>query len=262
MELEKPKVQKVVIDMSHAWTPEERKQKEDLERKEKGDDNYQEQKEYPKRFASAREYIKNKISYFKQYSHDERVEMGQDWETVEGDLDCGNERTVIERLEYMADGEHGHTTAEVNLWRKAIFEISKVLNMSSYFMDAGAVGQSLYDEFTKLQDEMNKTLDENPSVYTNKDKNDWYNKVLKWQDVTNEVFYGNSKNALILLEQEIQDKVGDDHYLREKIKEAAKRMDLSIEYINKTRETILANSKKLAVYRRIRDSLYAIEFSK
>lgn len=261
MNPEEPKVQKVVIDMGHAWTPEERKQKEDREKNEKGEDGPKEQKEYPKKFSSAREYINNKISEFK--NRDDKVEIGQDWESVEGDLDCGNERGAMERLEYMASTEHSKTKKDPVLWRKAIFEISKEIDGSARFMDTDAVGKSFYDEFTKLQDEMNNTLDKNPGDFSEKDRKDNDKWVLRWYDASNELLTnGHSENALILLEQEIEDRVSDDHRLRGEIEQVAKSKTASIEYINRTKETINANFKKLAIYRRMRDSLLAIEFSK
>ena len=260
MNPDKPEPQKVVIDMSHAWTEEDKKKSPEKWAEAKQDPV--EQKEHPKRFASAREYIKNKIDQFK--GNKDNVEIGQDWESVEGDLECGNERAVMQRLEYCAGAEHGSKSKkDIDLWRKSIFEISKDVNGTTRLMDSDNVGKSFYNEFEELQAEMNNELAKNPTNYNEQDIKNWDKEVVRWQDAANEILTnGNSENALVLLEQEIEDKASKDDLWRGELEEAAKGKNPNMKYITKMREDINANSKKLATYRRMRDSLYAIELNK
>jgi hypothetical protein len=251
------KPQKVIIDMSNAWTEEDKKRSP--EKWAEIENSYKEKNEYPKKLEKVREYIGGIIDTF----NDEATKLS--WQETEADLDCGNERAVMERLEYMTEAERStsKTKKDVELWRGAIFEISKEVNSSASFVDAETVGKSFYDEFTKLQEEMNRELDSNPGAFSERDRKDYEKQVLRWHDASNELLtIGRSENALILLEQEIEDKVRYDHDLRGEIEQAAKSKNANIEYINRTKEIINANSKKLAAYRRMRDSLYAIEFSK
>ncbi|MFZ2153896.1 MAG: hypothetical protein WAV16_01580 [Candidatus Moraniibacteriota bacterium] len=264
MNKEKPEVQKIVIDMGHTWTPEERQQKEQRERNEKETDNSQEQKEYPKKFSSAREYIKNLISLFDNPSGDADEEIMQEWQEAEADLDCGNERAVMEKLEYMAGAQRStsKTKKDSKLWRKAIFEITKETSGTSRLMNSEAISGALYDEYMKLDEEMIKVLDENPGDFNDKDRQEYKKEVSRWHNAFNEVANnGRLENAMILLEEEINDKVRDDHDLRREIEQVTKGKSPNIDYINRTKEKIKANSNKLATYRRMRDSLYAIEFN-
>ena len=264
MDAEKPKPQKVVIDISHAWTEEDKKrnpeQWAEIEKKNSG-----EKKEYPKKFSAAREYIGNMLNFFKNRPEKDTdsEESANYWEETLADLDCGNERTVMENLEDNASREHYVTKKkELVLWRKAIFEISKETNITDRLLSPDDVGKGLYEEFTQRQSEMDKALDENPKGYNNEDRRDYGKEVLKWQDVANEVSYGNFENACILLEKAIEDKVDFINDARSAIEIAAKQKDPNMQTINGYREKITADSKKLETYRRMRDSLYAIEFSK
>lgn len=255
---EKPEPQKVVIDMSHAWTEEDKKRSP--EKWAEAQQNPVEQKEYPRKFASAREYIKRKISEVAEYDHDFKVETEQDWETTEADLECGNERAVMQRLECCANREHySKSKKDIVLWRKSIFEISKDTGGGANLMDKDAVGQNLHEEFAKLQNEMNEKLDKNPERYNNDDIKKWDKEILRWYDASNEISYGNFENTLVLLEQQIEDGAESDNLWRGQLEEAGKGKNPSMEHITRTREFINANSKKLATYRRMRDSLYAIE---
>lgn len=247
MSKEKPEVQKIVIDMDNAWTEEERKYKE------KGDefiDSSHEKVDYPKRLSKTREFIKNMLEKVKGNNKDEEY-----WQEVEMDLDCGNEVMAMQRLESL-----DITKRDVTKWRNAIFEISKESKMKGYFLNADKIGDALYEEFTQRQIEIDMGAKNNPKDYDDQD----YKAVLQWQDIASEVAYGKSKNALALLEGAIEDKIEWDHSFRSTIKEIFKNknkgIDFDIKRIDKLREKITTNSKKLAMYRRIRDSLYAIEF--
>lgn len=247
----KPEPQKIVVDMSHAWTEEDKKRSP--EKWEETRQGSVEKNEYPKKFASAREYIQNKINEFQGY--DDKKEIGQDWEEVMGDLECGNERVAMERMEEMAS-----TEKDIELWRKGVFEISKDVHGCARFVDKGKVVGLLYSEFKKQQDEMNEAFSQNPAGFSEEDRKFNKKEILRWQDASNEVFDGNFENALVLLEQYIEDKVEYDHNLRRDIEKAATISSSKIEFINKTKASIDANTKNLAAYRIMRDSLYAIKF--
>ena len=261
MSIEKPKVQRIVINMGDAWTPEERQRREKVEGKEKGGDDLHEQKEYPKRLSSAREYIKNILSLFDNVGNDAEEEMKQEWQMAEADLDCGNEKVVMERLEQMA-GSHltSKTKKDADLCRKAIFEISKESKMESYFLNTEEVGKSLYEEFAQRLSEIDTGSKEKSEYYNEQNIKDWNKDVLQWQDAASEVTYGNSKNALVLLENAIMG--GNEHgsHLRIAMKEKRRGKGMDAKGINELNEKITANSKKIAMYRRMRDSLYATEF--
>jgi len=251
----KAEAQKVVIDMSHVWTEEDKKRSP-----EKWAETRQgsaEKKEYSKKFAPAREYIQNKINEFKGYN--DKKEIGQDWEEVMGDLNCGNERAAMERMEEMA-GEEIRTKKDIDLWRKGVFEISKDVYGCARFVDKGKVVGLLYSEFKKQQDEMNESFSQNPAGFSEEDRKFNKKEVLRWQDASNEVFDGSFESALVLLEQYIEDKVEYDHNMRRDIEKAATGGNFKIEFINKTKVSIDANTKNLATYRKMRDSLYAIKF--
>jgi len=261
MDVEKPKPQKIIVDMSHAWTEEDKKknpeQWAEIERKKQ--ENGNEKKENKPKFASAAEYIKSRIDCLKGNAKDD--EFLQEWKETELDLEYGNNLKAMRNLEICASAEH-LDKKNINLWRKAIFEINKESQHSSYFLDKDTVGKNLHDEFRKLQDKINEELEKNPSDYNEKDIKHWDKENLQWQDAANEVFGGNTENALALLEKSIEERARDDYSLRLDIETAAKSGKSSVEYITKTKESIDANSESLATLRRMRDSLYAIEFNK
>ncbi|PIT96526.1 hypothetical protein COT82_02785 [Candidatus Campbellbacteria bacterium CG10_big_fil_rev_8_21_14_0_10_35_52] len=237
----------------------EMKQEGDREKNKEEPTSTPEQKEHPKKFSKVREYLK----YIFELSDDDD-EIKQGWQEAEANLDYGNQLATMAKLERMATGEHfSQSTKTKNLWRNAIFEIGQEVYSSTRLIDVEALGQSLYEEFMKLNKQMDSVIEDNPSDWSEKDKKNYDKEVLRWQDASNEVLtYGRSENALILLEQNIDNMSRYDRDLREVIEQGAKRKNVSLEYINKTKELIDTNSKKLAAYRRMRDSLYAIEFSK
>lgn len=254
MNAEKPEVQKIIIDMGGTRT--ESREKEVAESSKTTDIP---QEKHLERFSEAKAFIKHALEQCEEFKGDaECFEANVEfWQDIEIDLECGNQIKSMEKLETANIRKE-----DLNTWRNAIFEISKESQRDNYLLKADEIGAMLYDEFTQRQSAMNDDLDKYPEEFTKQEIKDWDKDILRWMDAANEVPYGRSANTILLLEETINDTVERDHSWRLTMAQKLRKKELDIEGVNELREMIATNSKKLSVYRRLRDSLHSIESSK
>ena len=247
--------------MGHAWTPEERKQKEESGQG-KPNNNFAEN-EYPQRLGLVRQYLNKLID-----NHHSGDKDNEDFcrERLM-DLDCGNERVVMEFLEDACPHSDGKTPerAELTEWRKAVFEMSKEMHVEASF-SSDEISNFLMEEFEEKMVEMNLELENNPNSYNADDIKKWDKEISIWQDASIRLFKGfdNAELALSLIEKEIDD-------LTEYIQGAKKAKEEALKSITKDPADVMKRIKartesienyfeKLKSFRRMRNSIYEAMF--
>ncbi|MEI8103818.1 MAG: hypothetical protein WCG84_02885 [Candidatus Moraniibacteriota bacterium] len=210
-----------------------------------------EKKEEGEKYGKARSYVREILE------SESKIDRGDNetieyWQEAAYNLEIGQELLVMESLERMP---RHPMTDDLLKWRKAIFEISNDKLTNGHFFSKDQVAELLDKKFEEKQEQMDLTLEKDPQYYSKEDRKTWLKQDMKWKDASNELFtYDRSENALLLIEDEIDNVCDyiDDRRAALKVNPAAKE----------NRKELTHLIEKVSKLRRMRDSLYSIDFFK
>lgn len=266
--------------MSNLWEkPAENKKEENEHKKESPQTENQEKKEPHEqekntaKYGSAKKYLGKWIDNLKIHIVREKIQgKNEDAEDAEQAVDDLSEKlygldrdiggSTVELLERIYPlSVHNDEKKDLEEWRKTIFETSNEFFTKNRFMKPENMAEFFDNEYHSRIDEMDGYNNKYKDLKDN-EKSKWSHDANKWGDVSNELLYGNHKNALVLIEEDIRHTAEIIEGNRTALKEIGKSKNKNVDHERDVRETISKYSEKLGKMRNVRDSLYAIEFKK